>query len=339
MSEFKPKSFWRKPEGVTGIIVLGGLVVGAGVIIATFSNIIIPLLSSTISLAIMLLVLGAIIYMALDPKMRALVGYMYKSLMRWITSWFIEVDPIGILKSYIDDLKGNLKKMRKQVGMLRGQMHKLKELIHINKKQIADNLSQASQAKESNKQKVMILKSRKAGRLQQSNIKYEDLYRKMEVLYRVLNKMYENSEIMMEDVEDQVKMKDQERKAIRASHGAMKSAMNIISGNKDKRAMFDQALEAVADDVSSKIGEMEQFMDMSENFMKSVDLQNGVFEEEGLRMLEQWESKSDSLILGSEKATLLLEAEDDTNVLDLSKPIDRPERVIAHKNQYDTFFE
>ena len=46
-------------------------------------------------------------------------------------------------------------------------------------------------------------------------------------------------------------------------------------------------LEAIADDVSNKVGEMEQFMSMSENFMQSIDLQNGVFEEEGLKMLEK----------------------------------------------------
>ena len=28
MSEIKPKSFWKKPEGVTGAIVLGGLLAG-----------------------------------------------------------------------------------------------------------------------------------------------------------------------------------------------------------------------------------------------------------------------------------------------------------------------
>ncbi len=339
MSEYKPKSFWKRPEGVTGIIVLGGLVIGGGILLTGIIPWLVAAAANTLSLAIMLLVLGAIIYLALDPKMRALVGYMYKSLMRWITGWFIQIDPIGVLKSYIDELRGNLNKMRKQVGMLRGQMHKLKELIYNNRKEIKDNLSQASKAKENNKQKVVILKSRKAGRLRESNLKYEDLYKKMEVLYRVLNKMYENSEIMLEDVEDQVKMKEQERIAIRASNSAMKSAMNIIRGNSDKRAMFDQALEAVADDVSNKIGEMEQFMDMSENFMKSVDLQNGVFEEEGMRMLEEWEKKSDSLILGTEKASLLMEAQDDGNVLDLNKRIERPERVATHRNQYDTFFE
>src|SRR5210317_1705468 len=137
--------------------------------------------------------------MALDPKMRTLVSYMYKSVMRWITGLFVQIDPIGILKNYVDDLKDNLRKMNKQISKLRGQMHKLKELIINNKKDIASNLTEASKAKATNQRAVMVLKSRKAGRLKESNMKLEDLYRKMEILYRVLNRMYENSSIMMED--------------------------------------------------------------------------------------------------------------------------------------------
>jgi len=276
---------------------------------------------------------------ALDPKARGLIGYMYKSVMRWITGLFVQMDPIGILKSYVDDLKGNLRKMNKQISKLRGQMHKMKELIKNNQRQIESNLNLASKARAKNKQKVMILKSRKAGRLKESNMRLEDLYKKMEVLYRVLNKMYDNSEILMEDIKDQVEVKEQERKAIHASHSAMKSAMNIISGDKDKRYMFDMALEAIADDVSQKVGEMERFMDMSSNFMDSVDLQNGVFEEEGLKMLEKWETEGVSLILGEEKESLVLDAMNEENVLDLNEPVKRKVKIDGHTNQYDSFFE
>lgn len=161
----------------------------------------------------------------------------------------------------------------------------------------------------------------------------------MEVLYRVLTKMYENSQIMQEDIADQVEVKEQERIAIRSSNSAMRSAMSVIKGDKDKRAMFDQALEAVADDVSQKVGEMERFMELSDNFMKSIDLQNGVFEEEGLKMLEKWEGEGVSKLLGSEKANLISKANDDTDILDLNAPLSRPEKVGLHKNQYDGFFE
>ena len=337
--DFKQKSFWQKPEGVTGMVFMAAIIIGGGALIATSLPLIIGLISNTIYLAILLAVLAAVVYMALDPRMRNLIWYGYKSVMRWITGLFVQIDPIGILKSYVDDLQANLRKMNRQISILRGQMHKLKEIIHKNKKQIESNLQLASKAKASNKQNIMILKSRKAGRLKESNMRLEDLYKKMEILYRVLNKMHENSYVLMEDIKDQVEVKEQERKAIHASHSAMNSAMSIMQGSPDKRAMFDAAMEAVADDVANKVGEMERFMDMSANFMDSIDLQNGIFEEEGLKMLEKWEKEGVSLILGEEKQSLLTEANDDGNILDLDAPAKEVIREAGHKNQYDNFFE
>ncbi len=339
MDGYKPKTFWERPEGVTGGIFIAGIIVALGIITVKSLAFVIGALTSGVGLIVSLLVLGTIIFTALDPKARNLVWYMYKSAMRYITGIFVKMDPIAILKGYVSDLKENLRKMNRQISMLRGQMHKLQELILNNRKEIQSNLSLASQAKETDKQAIMILKSRKAGRLKESNMKLEDLYKKMEILYRVLGKMYENSEVMLEDIQDQVEIKDQERKAMYASNSAMKSAMSIITGNGDKRMMFDMALEAVADDVANKVGEMERFMDVSENFMKSVDLQNGIFEEEGLKMLEKWENEGVSSILGDQKQTLLKAAADDSNVLDINAPLKRPQPVEVRKNQYDTFFE
>lgn len=338
MTDIKPKSFWKKPEGVTGALVLAGVLIGGGYLAATFTFGLVSFLTSTAGMVVGLLTLGIIIFMAIDPKTRALVSYMYKSAMRWITGLFVQINPIAILKSYVDDLKDNLRKMNRQISKLRGQMHVLKEMILKNQKEIKSNMAMASKAKASNKNAQMILKSRKAGRLKDSNIKLEDLYRKMEVLYRVLRKMYENSAILVEDVQDQVMVKEQERKALMAGHSAMQSAMNVIKGDNDKKAMFDAALEAIADDVSNKVGEMEQFMDMSESFMKSVDLQNGVFEEEGLKMLEKWEAQSTSLLLGTAKEELILQANNDDDILDLSHPVKEPE-VLGRDNQYDDFFD
>lgn len=338
MAQSKPKSFWKKPEGVTGGIFLVGIIGALGFLLASSIGAILAAAQTVLGLVAILGVLGVLIFMALDSKTRTVVGYMYKSVMRWITGLFIKIDPIAILEGYVDELKGNLKKMNRQITQLRGQMHKLKEMIINNQKEIKANLNQASKAKSQDVRAQVILKTRKAGRLKDSNMKLEDLYRKMEVLYRVLAKMHENSAILVEDVEDQVKVKAAERKAMMAGHSAMKSAMNVIKGDKDKRAMFDQALEAVADDVSNKVGEMERFMELSENFMKSVDLQNGVFEEKGLKMLEEWEMKSDSLLLGEAKEDLILQANNDENVLDLNEPIKRPEKV-GRGNQYDSLFD
>ncbi|MGB3547843.1 MAG: hypothetical protein WBA17_12760 [Saprospiraceae bacterium] len=335
--QLKPKSFWKRPEGITGLIFLAAIVAGLGYVLSVVN--IGAILANTLYLAATLAVLGIVVYMVLDPKMRNLIFYMYKSIMRKITGMFVQIDPIGILKTYVEELEGNLRKMNKQISQLRGQMHKLKEVIVNNQRDISNNLQLASKAKETNKRNVMILKSRRAGRLKESNIRLEDLYKKMEVLYRVLTKMYENSQVLAEDIKDQVSVKEQERKAIHASHGAMTSAMSVINGDPDQRAMFDMAMEAITDDVANKVGEMERFMEMSANFMDSVDLQNGVFEEEGMQMLEKWEAESNSLLLGEEKSHLLLQAQNDTDVLDLDAPVKERVRQTGQRNQYDSFFE
>lgn len=327
----KPKSFWKRPEGVAGLLVLLGLIGGAGFLIATNLPAIIAAMGNVLVLSATILAIGALAYMVLDPKMRALVGYMYKSVMRKITSWFITIDPIGILENYVDDLSDNLRKMGKQIGNIRGQMRKLKTLIQDNDEEMTQNLRVAQKAKEKGIQNQMVLASRKAARLKETNQKYAALLSKMEILYRVLTKMYQNSEILLEDTKDQVKLKKEERKAIRASHSAMKSAMSVISGDSDKRQMFDAALEEIADDVANKVGEMEQFMEMSSNFMESVDLQNGIFEEEGLKMLEQWEKKSVLMLMG-DKST--------DESLDLNSPQKQAEyRGSKEEGGYQNLFE
>jgi len=334
----KVKSFWSRPEGVTGAILLALMTILTGYIIITATGAVIAFFSSIVGQILGLLVLGTVIFMGIDKNGRTIMRYMFQSAMRWITSLFVNIDPIGILKSYVADLKANLTKMSRQMVQLRGQMHKLQEVILNNKKEIDTNLSRASQAAQDNKQAHVLLQTRKAGRLQESNVRLEDLLSKMQILNRVLTKMHENSYILVEDVEDQVKVKEQERIAITASNSAMRSAMSILKGDPDKKAIFDAALEAMADDVSQKVGEMERFMDISKGFMESIDLQNGVFEEEGLRMLEKWENESVSLLLGGEKQTILDTPMQVAEVLDINAPIKKPEKV-ARTNQYDNLFD
>lgn len=328
----KPKSFWSRPEGTTGAIFLLAVLGLVGYTVVTYSSAIIAFITQGLGLAVALGVLGVLIYMVLDKRTRTLFSYMYQSIMRRITSIFVTIDPIGILKNYVSDLEGNLRKMGKQIGNLKGQMRNLKNIVGKNNEEIEKSLAIARKAKQLNNEKEMVLNSRKAARLKETNEKYIALHSKMKVLYRVLTKMYSNSEILLEDTKDQVRVKEQERKAIRASHSAMKSAMSIIKGDPDKRALFDQAMEGIAEDVANKVGEMERFMELSSDFMNSIDLQNGVFEEKGLQMLEEYEKQSTLLLLGGQ------EGQEDGLDLDEARPKALP-RDGSESSDYNNLFD
>ena len=80
-------------------------------------------------------------------------------------------------------------------------------------------------------------------------------------------------------------------------------------------------------------------MDMSKGFMESIDLQNGVFEEDGLQMLEKWEKEGVSFLLGKDKDTIIAKANNPSEVLDLNTQIKAPSKQERGGNQYDTFFD
>jgi hypothetical protein len=317
--EIQKKSYWSKPEGIFSIILSVLLLGTATWSIFNFLPIIIKLLQNTLYLSIFLIAFSGIVFFLFDPKVRTLAWYMYKAASRWFASLFVEIDPIMVLNSRLNNFEKKLVNVRIQKGKLGVQKNNLYELIYNNQKEISNNLAQADDAKAANESSKLLIKTRKAGRLQDSNMRLDELYQKMDNLYKIISRMYANSKIVLEDTKDTIKIKTDEQKAIRASHSAMQNAMEIIQGN-DKSQSFELAMENITTDINSKLGEMDQFMQLSDKFMQSIDLKNGVLQEEGLEMLENWEKKNtlflndspvQSVSNNSKKEAIPLEKDDD----------------------------
>jgi phage shock protein A len=329
LTKQKAKSFWKRPEGVTGAIFIIGLLVIMGIFSVQIIAFIKGLFLSLFTTIAFFVVVGIVIYVILDPKFRALVWYMYRSLMRWFTGLFVQIDPIGILKSYIEYLYNNLKEMNEQIGKLKGQMSKLSRLIDDNKREMEENLKMAEQAKKKGNMELVAINTRQFGRLKETNSRYTNLLTKIDLLYKVLSKIHKNSGYLIKDTENEVRMREQERLAIRAGHSAMKSAMNIISGDPDRKMMFDMATEAVVEDVHTKIGEMERFIEVSGSFIDSIDLQNGVYEQEGLDLLAKMEKEGMSFLLGDKVTDVMDEKEEE-------KPV---EKDLGNISNYSNLFD
>lgn len=315
MNEVVPKSFWERKEGWTGMIILG--LIGFGLF--SISPTILLLLQDTTYALMLLGGLAAVAYLAMNTQFRNMVWAAYQIFCRKVTGILIEMDPIAIVNGYIEKLEKNRENMAEQINKLRQQMGSLKRLIDTNEKSRVENI-QLMQAAKGKNDTQFVLKSRAAGRLQDSNLNLQQLYTKLEVVYRVLNKMYENAGVILEDTKDDVKIRTTEYAAIKVSSNAFRSAMSVINGDKDKKAIFDQTMEFMADNIGQRVGEMEHFMDISKSFMDGIDLQNGVFEQSGLKMLENWEKQSTTLLLtGSEKKDLIASANDENSVVDLDE--------------------
>lgn len=319
----KKKTFWRRPEGKLGAFFL---IAGAAVVAiyhVPIFNFITSLLKGTISTIALGAVVLALLYMIFDKRVRNLIWYMYKSFMRWVTGLFVQINPIKILENYVDYLKKNMRKMNMHITQLKGQISQLKTIILKNKREMEHSIKLAEQAKKQGKNELITINTRQYGRLKETNERYQKLLDKMLVLYKVLNKIHVNSGYLIQDTENDVRMRKQELKAIKTSHSAMKRAMSIIQGDPDKRLIFDMATETVVEDIHNKIGEMERFIEISGSFIDSIDLQNGIYEQEGLEILEKFEKEGSSFLFGEPKETDLLKInKEEEGLADMEKTIE-----------------
>jgi hypothetical protein len=292
------KNFFQRPEGKTGMFFIAAMMVLGAWGLSLILPFLITLVANTLYLGLLCAALVAFVMIVSDKRFQNLLAYGFKSVMRAITGLMIEIDPIGMLRNYADGLRGRLEDMRNSLDSLEGQKRKLKGIIEKNERNRVDSLNKSKVAHEQKARPAFILQSRQAGRLEKSNLTLQSLLNKMEALSKVLRKMYETSEFLIMDIEGEIEVKSSERAAILASHSAYKSAKAIIQGDRDQKAIFDQTMEFLADDYAMKIGEIESFMDMSQGFIQSVDLENGVYEQSALDQFEAWEKKADSLLLG-----------------------------------------
>lgn len=313
---FKLKSFWERPEGTTGMLTLGLLGLGGFFLlqailpaILAFLGLAVAVVGKTILLVISCAVLAALLYVLTNKKFLTLCSYMFKSVMRKITSMFVEIDPIGIMKNYIDDLKDRQVDMDVAINKLNGQVKICQRAIATNEQKYEQAMATAAEAKKQEKAGAFQVHARQAGRLEKlNNASLIPMLKTMEVHLRALRKYREVTDTVILDLNNEVDARKQEREMILASHSAMRSAIRILNGDPDKKELFDQAMEYVVHDYGMKLGEIENFIETSKGFVEGLDLQNGVYEAEALKRLQEWETKADSILLGDGKRLLLEQA-------------------------------
>src|SRR5574343_355287 len=255
----EPKSFWARPEGKTGMLAiaagLGGLWLLGPTLIGIFAMGI-TLLGQAITLTILGTILFALWMIISNKKFQTLVSYFFKSAMRTLTGWFVEIDPIGIMKSYVEDMIKKRDIMDEARGKLNGQIKELEKKIRDNDKAYTDAMNLASVAKQRENAAQFQVQARQPCRMEKLNKEsFGPLLAKMQLHKRALDKYWEVTGVVIEDLKNEVSAREMERKMILASHSAMKAAAAIINGGTSEKELFDQATEFVAMDYALKLGE------------------------------------------------------------------------------------
>ena len=300
------KTFLQRPEGKLGLAISGLVLLAAGYALMRALPALIALAENVLQLGLLCGVLALAFYLLADDKVRAFAAYLYKGFFRLLTGFFIEIDPIGILRHHIRELAGKLETMRAQLGNLNGQIRRVERLITENA-QLRDNALALAHTTRSDPAHADAgrLQARHAVKLEDSNARLGAVQTQMQTLFRMLKKLSDTSELVLQDMQNTVDIKTRERSSMKAAYSAYRGALAILQGQSEGRELYDRAMEFLNDDYAKKLGEIEMFMDFSDGLIKAADLENLAYDARATERLDEWERRlSDSLLGPSTSAPL-----------------------------------
>lgn len=282
------KSLWSKPEGKATLLVLAGL----GCVLFYYWGIILPFLimtvQNTLYFGFLCGIVGLLVFLLTNKQLRTMVWYLWKTLMRGLAGLIIEINPIAILKSYIRDLEDKQEELSQKITELAGAEEKLGQKIQKNRDESEEHLRMAAKAKEMGKMEAAQLHAMKAGGLQSMNEKLGPLFGNMQKLHGFLDKAFKAADFVVKQSKIQVELKEAEYEAIQTSSKALRSAMSVFKGDPDKKAMFEQSLEYIQDDMAKKVAEMKRIMEISTEFIDNSDIESGVNYDKGMALLDEY---------------------------------------------------
>lgn len=296
-----PKTFWQRTEGKWGMVVLGigipAILFLVAPFLVTLFGTLITLFGQAITLTALGIVLALMLMVVTNTRVQTITKLLFQRFMRSFTGFFVQLDALGIMRSYIEDLNKKHNTISKSITELSSQRRKAQDQIDKQEKEWNNEMAKASLAKQSGNAALQQISLRQAGRLRAMNDeKLIPMLTQIDGYARMLSKYREVTEIVKADLENEVKMQETQAALMKSTWGAISAAKAIIQGGTDERALFDQAMEYMADDFSMKIGQIDDFIDSTMTFMQTMDLQNGVYEAQGLARLAEWEKSADNML-------------------------------------------
>jgi len=287
LSNFNPKSFWSKPEGKPGMVLMGiialagayGLYLALPFIITLLTNVI-----AAIALGVVALFLIALI---MNGTVQNVAKNIFQSLCRLIAVTYTTIDPIGILRNQLDDMENAKRELDQTIQRFAGSDNKLQQRIAQKTALVqqlmakADELGRriaAGQAKTPDDLETW--KLQKETWESQAGLEYQGI-QQLQELEKTTADMLDKfrhwsrvSDAKIARTKIKVDFYAQQRETILEAQRTLGIGRKLLQGDPEQLKLVDMSIEYLTDDAARTVGEIQEFNRTSEKMLLDIDVEN-----------------------------------------------------------------
>ena len=291
---------WQQPEKMAGRVVLLGLAGAAVYYWGVILPFLVDMVFDTVKLGIGLGTLFVLFLLATNKRIHAGLWYAGQRILRTAAGIFVNTDPIGIMEDYIRNTEKEARKMDGEVTSIEGAHELVKRKLAANTAQMQEYLSLASAATRQNEKDMAESYAMRAAQLEEYNQRLLPMATTTANVTTVMRQILKAALRQIDGSKFKVNLLKDEYTLVKRTSSGMRAAMNILRGDPDKKYFFDLATDRVAQDMAQQLGQIKQAMRYSQEFVKEMDIQNGVMSEKGQHLLEKYQKGDFNAIMNNE---------------------------------------
>jgi len=302
IQNYTPKSFWKRPEGPFGMMVLAALIIAGAWGFYAILPFLITLLTDTLHMVVLAAILIAILWLVFNPTFRTAVSNLFQNTVRFFASWVVETDPIGILRNNLDDMKKAKYNLDQTLQRFAGSDERLQRSIAAKSDEInglghkAAKAEQMANAASDPMEKERLQLERQtfleqAGMLMQGVKQLQALEDQTSKMLKTFQHWSQISDSKIQRTENKVNFLAEQRKMILDAKATLGMGQQLLRGNPDQLKMVDMALDYLEDDTSRTLGEIREFSRYTDKLLTDDQIESGAAADEAAAKFAEFNQK------------------------------------------------
>ncbi|MFD1874178.1 hypothetical protein [Hymenobacter bucti] len=293
---------WQQPEKVAGWVVMAGAA-GAGVYYwGQIVPYLVDIVFNSVKLGIGLGALFVLFLLGTNKRIQTGIWYAGQRVLRTLAGIFVNTDPIGIMEDYIANTEKEARQMEGEIGHIEGAHELVKRKLAANETQMKEYLALADSATRQHEKDAAEAYASRAAQILDYNQRLQPMATTTANVTVVMRQILKAALRQIDGSKFKVGLLKDEYELVKRTSSGMRAAMNILRGDPDKKYFFDLATDRVAQDMAQQLGQIKQAMRYSQEFVKEMDIQNGVMSEKGQRLLDRYQKGDFNALMDSTKA-------------------------------------
>ncbi|HKG92044.1 MAG TPA: hypothetical protein VKA84_09145 [Gemmatimonadaceae bacterium] len=279
-------SFWDRPEGTTGKILVGAAVVGAAAALVRAFPALIRLAENVLHLGVLAAGVVGVVLLLTAERPRALLFYAFQMLSRSITANFVDIDPVAILKAFTRQMKRKRDDVVAGIARVMAVSRTLDGEIHRSEKELRDALRLADAAERQGDEDALNAQAEKAGRRDQNIREYTEMRAVVQEILDALERVKRRVDYHIASTEDETQELVRKHEVALATREATSSAHAVL-GDSGLLEVRNVAADRIRERYAGALGELDALIYMSRDLDKEIDLHQLALRADGRRKLDE----------------------------------------------------